>query len=176
MASYDGHVWVLICIIAFGMGVDAKGVHTVIRFGPSSNLESYVQESGRCSRDGQPGSCVILYQGRMLSSCAQDIRSYVSSGTCCREQINSYLTFCSFYSFLLSVYALYILGHYLRDPPRISNPLGQNSLNMYKIVVVQFLVVSTGRNQIFVLNIHNVLHWFVIREMIDPMDVGVLIV
>lgn len=49
-----------------------------------------VQESGRCSRDGQPGSCVVLYLGRMLSSCTKDIRSYVSSGTCRREQINSY--------------------------------------------------------------------------------------
>lgn len=90
MASYDGHVRVLICTIAFGMGVDAKGVRTIIHFGPSRNLESYVQESGRCSRDGQPGSCVVLYLGRMLSSCAKDIRSYVSSGTCRREQINSY--------------------------------------------------------------------------------------
>ena len=51
MASYDGHVRVLICTIAFGMGVDARGVRTctIIHFGPSRNLESYVLESGRCS-------------------------------------------------------------------------------------------------------------------------------
>ena len=49
MASYDGHVRVLICTIAFGMDVDAKEVRTIIQFGPSRNLESYVQESGRCS-------------------------------------------------------------------------------------------------------------------------------
>lgn len=90
MARYDGHVRVLICTIAFSMDVDAKGVCTIIHFGPSRNLESYVQESGRCSRDGHPGSCVVLYLGRMLSSCAKDIWSYVSSGTCHREQINSY--------------------------------------------------------------------------------------
>lgn len=90
MATYDGHLRVLICTIAFGMGVDAKGVRTIINFGPSRNLESYVQESGRCSRDGQPGTCIILYLGRMLSTCSQDIKDYVSSEKCRRELINSY--------------------------------------------------------------------------------------
>ena len=90
MANINGHIRVLICTIAFGMGVDARGVRTIVHFGPSRNLESYVQESGRCSRDGQPGNCLILYLGRMVSTCAKDIRSYVSSESCRREQINSY--------------------------------------------------------------------------------------
>ena len=90
MATYNGHLRVLICTIAFGMGVDAKGVRTIINFGPSQNLESYVQESGRCSRDGQPGTCIILYLGNMLSTCAKDIRDYVASESCRRELINSY--------------------------------------------------------------------------------------
>ena len=89
MADFNGHVRVLICTIAFGMGVDARGVRTIVHFGPSRNLESYVQESGRCSRDGQPGNCLILYLGRMVSTCAKDIRSYVSSESCRREQIKS---------------------------------------------------------------------------------------
>ena len=59
-ADYEGHIRVLIFTIAFGMGVDAKGVQTIINFGSSRNLESYVQESGRCSRDGKPGKCIIL--------------------------------------------------------------------------------------------------------------------
>ena len=90
MRTHDGHLRVLICTIAFGMGVDAKGVRTIINFGPSRNLECYVQESGRCSRDGQPGNCIILYLGRMLSICAKDIRDYVSSGSCRRELIRGY--------------------------------------------------------------------------------------
>ncbi len=59
------------------MGVDAKGVGNIINFGPSGNLESYVQESGRCSRDGKPGKCVILYLGRMLTFSSKDMRDYV---------------------------------------------------------------------------------------------------
>ena len=39
----DGHVSVLFATIAFGMGVNAKGVKTIIHVGPSKNLEAYVQ-------------------------------------------------------------------------------------------------------------------------------------
>ena len=90
LATHDGHIRVLICTIVFGMGVDAKGVRTIINFGPSRNLESYVQESGRCGRDGAPGRCLILYLGRMLSTCSKDMKNYVLSESCRREFINSY--------------------------------------------------------------------------------------
>ena len=90
MADYEGNIRVLICTIAFGMGVDAKGVRTIINFGPSRNLGSYVQESGRCSRDGKPGKCIALYLGRMLSTCAKDIKDYVSTKACRRQHINGY--------------------------------------------------------------------------------------
>ena len=90
MADYNGHIRILICTIAFGMGVDAKGVKTIINFCPSRNLESYVQESGRCSRDGTPGKCVILYLGRMLNFCSKEMRDYVATQTCRRQYINTY--------------------------------------------------------------------------------------
>ena len=90
MANHNGHIRVLICTIAFGMGVDAKGVRNIINFGPSRNLESYVQESGRCSRDGKPGKCVILYLGRMLTFSSKDMRDYVLTQTCRRQDINRY--------------------------------------------------------------------------------------
>ena len=49
----DSLVRVLFATIAFGMGVNAKGVKTIIHVGPSKNLEAYVQESGRCGRGGE---------------------------------------------------------------------------------------------------------------------------
>ena len=48
----DGHVRVLICTIAFGMGIDIKEAIKVIHFGPSQTVESYLQECGRVGRDG----------------------------------------------------------------------------------------------------------------------------
>lgn len=47
IAVTEGHIRVLVCTIAFGMGVDMKGVCYVIHFGPSKNIENYVQECGR---------------------------------------------------------------------------------------------------------------------------------
>jgi ATP-dependent DNA helicase RecQ len=47
-AKANGHIQIIICTIAFvGMGIDCKGVRRVIHFGPSSNIESYVQQCGR---------------------------------------------------------------------------------------------------------------------------------
>ena len=40
--SDNGTIRLLISTIAFGMGVDCRGVHRVIHFGPSKNVESYV--------------------------------------------------------------------------------------------------------------------------------------
>jgi ATP-dependent DNA helicase RecQ len=40
----DGCVRVLFATIAFGMGINAKGVRSVIHVGPSRNLEAYVRE------------------------------------------------------------------------------------------------------------------------------------
>lgn len=46
--------------IAFGMGLDSQCVRQVIHWGPSSQLEDYVQETGRGGRDGGL-SLAILY-------------------------------------------------------------------------------------------------------------------
>ena len=45
--------------IAFGMGVDCKGVCRTIHFGPSKNIESYIQETGRAGRDGKQSVAFI---------------------------------------------------------------------------------------------------------------------
>ena len=44
---------ILVATIAYGMGVNCKGVSRVIHFGPSKSIEAYLQESGRCGRDGE---------------------------------------------------------------------------------------------------------------------------
>ena len=35
------YILLLIAMIAFGMGVDCKGVHRVIHYGPAKNVKSY---------------------------------------------------------------------------------------------------------------------------------------
>lgn len=82
----EGHIRVLVCTIAFGMGVDMKGVCRVIHFGPSKNIENYVQECGRAGREGQQSTCLLLYNGLMSARCNPDIKDYIETDTQCRRK------------------------------------------------------------------------------------------
>ncbi len=46
--------------VAFGMGLDCPNVRRIIHWGPSTDVEQYVQETGRAGRDGLP-VVAILY-------------------------------------------------------------------------------------------------------------------
>ncbi|EDO29588.1 predicted protein, partial [Nematostella vectensis] len=54
-------VRLLIATIAFGMGVDCKGVKRVIHYGPSKSVEAYIQETNRAGRDGSNSVAYLLY-------------------------------------------------------------------------------------------------------------------
>ena len=53
---------VVICTIEFGMGIDCADVHQVINWGPSSDIESYVQECGRAGRNGLPSNALLFWK------------------------------------------------------------------------------------------------------------------
>ncbi|XP_022780469.1 Bloom syndrome protein homolog [Stylophora pistillata] len=60
----ESPVRVLVATIAFVMGVDCKGVHRTIHFGPSNNIEAYIQETGRSGRDGKQSVACLIYTDR----------------------------------------------------------------------------------------------------------------
>ena len=77
MAVADGTIRVLIATIAYGMGIDCKDVKAVIHHGPSKNLETYMQESGRAGRtSSEMCKSVLLYSSLMLKYCHDDIKTY----------------------------------------------------------------------------------------------------
>ena len=83
--SCEGCCRVVIGTIAFGMGLDSPNVRNVIHWGPSSDIESYVQESGRVGRDGEPAYAKLFYAdtGGGVSS---DMKKYCkNSGTCRKD-------------------------------------------------------------------------------------------
>lgn len=78
---------VLVATIAFGMGVDCKGVCRTIHFGPSKNTESYIQESGRAGRDDKQSVAFILYHGLLLNHVEKDMKQYVKTEECRRKTL-----------------------------------------------------------------------------------------
>ena len=82
-----GAVRLLVASIAFGMGVDCKGVKTIIHYGPSKNLESYVQETGRAGRDGGESVAFLLYHGVLLNHVHSDIKGFIKTKECRRTTL-----------------------------------------------------------------------------------------
>ena len=80
---------VLVATIAFGMGVNCKGVCRIIHFGPSKDIESYIQESGRAGRDGKQSVAHIIYHGLLLNHVGRDIKLYVNTTECRRKLLLS---------------------------------------------------------------------------------------
>ena len=87
MSQEDGHIRILIATIAFGMGVNCKNVSRTVHFGPSKNIEHFVQESGRAGRAGQQSSCVILFNGVLSANSEQDMKEFLLSADCRRKSL-----------------------------------------------------------------------------------------
>jgi superfamily II DNA helicase RecQ len=85
--SENGTIRLLIATIAFGMGVDCKGVNRVIHFGPSKNVEAYVQETGRAGRDGRQSIAYVLYHGIMLNHVNMHVKSFINTKECRRKSL-----------------------------------------------------------------------------------------
>ena len=54
------------------MGVDKKDIRSVVHLDPPPSIESYLQESGRGGRDGNPAQAVMLLTGTELPGVSQE--------------------------------------------------------------------------------------------------------
>lgn len=88
----DGSVRVLNATIAYGMGVDVKGVNTTIIFGHCTDLDDYIQMSRRIRRDGKPSVAITIQflgdiAGRAVSASMKDF----TKGDRCRRKVVTYV-------------------------------------------------------------------------------------
>ena len=89
ITSINGHIRILICTIAFGMGVNCQYITRIIHFGGSKCIESYIQECGRAGRKGQSSTCILYYNGLLMKYSGDDMKNYACSKLCRRKEISS---------------------------------------------------------------------------------------
>lgn len=89
MESEDGQIRVLISTNAAGMGVNFKGLHNVVHYGPPRDLDTLVQQMGRAGRDGEFSVELILYKNHKghLKKIDSDVLSLIKSEDQCRRNI-----------------------------------------------------------------------------------------
>lgn len=77
----------VVATVAFGMGIDCCDVRQVVHYGAPSDVESYVQETGRAGRDSLPSLAVLVKKNvthKRMDGCMVE---YVSNSTVCRRDV-----------------------------------------------------------------------------------------
>ena len=87
MRSSNGSIEILICTVAFGMGIDVGNIEMVIHWGvPKSSLH-YWQEVGRCARDQRPGYALCYCFPRSVTLSSDTMKAFSSDAKCARVTI-----------------------------------------------------------------------------------------
>ena len=85
-----GTVRIVVATVAFGMGLDTPNVRHVIHWGPPSDIELYVQETGRGGRDGAKTTATLFYNSNDISGIAHTsdaMRNYCKNMNDCRRKL-----------------------------------------------------------------------------------------
>lgn len=79
---------IVICTVAFGLGVNSPDVRQVIHWGPPADIEEYMQQTGRAGRDGELASALLFVTSSDLNN-TKDHRlvDYCKNTDTCRRKM-----------------------------------------------------------------------------------------
>lgn len=86
-SKQDGSLRVIIGTIAFGMGLDCPDIRQVFHWGGSSDIESYIQETGRGGRDGFTSNAVLFHAKADERHMSPAMVDYCNEKVCRREML-----------------------------------------------------------------------------------------
>ena len=76
----------VIATIAFGMGIDVPNIRSIIHFGSSEDVETYIQAIGRAGRDSQHANALLLKRkGRKHMN--KQMEKYCMNELICRREV-----------------------------------------------------------------------------------------
>ena len=87
LSDQNGKVRILVATSAAGMGVNLVGVSYVINFGPPMDMDSFVQQFGRCGRDGTQAMAMLIFSKAQCRGLDREMKDYVNNKTMCRRQL-----------------------------------------------------------------------------------------
>lgn len=89
-AFVGGEVDVLVCTVAFGMGVDKSDVRYVIHHELPGTIEAYEQEIGRAGRDGNPAEAFMFAGNGDIAMRKRMIRKSAAGAASKRTESNKF--------------------------------------------------------------------------------------
>ena len=88
LRAVNGKCRVVFATNALGLGIDVKGLHAVVHWGPVNTLESYMQEIGRCGTDGVQSRAISYYHGdQQLQHIDSEMPQYLFDSDTCRRKL-----------------------------------------------------------------------------------------
>ena len=86
-SAIDGNLRVVIGTIAFAMGIDCPDIREVIQWGPSADLESYIQTTGRAEWDGYVSRATLFHSASEYRYASQAMVNYCMNTVECNRHV-----------------------------------------------------------------------------------------